>query len=128
MLRERSGHSRALWVTVVAVTVTVAGASLARAAGIAWGDRPGVFERCLEGQMDAWVNARAALIVNDDPSASDVDDLDVALWAVTALQGCEQQAGRGNQTSEGRFARHMAHWREHIHSVAQAVLKRTGAD
>jgi hypothetical protein len=54
--------------------------------------------------------------------------MDVALWAVTALQGCEQQAGHGNQTSENRFSRHMAHWREHIYSIAQTVRQRVGAD
>src|SRR5262245_62580710 len=98
MLRETCGHCRALWVAIVAAVVIVAGASLVEAAGISWGDRAGAFERCLETRMDAWINARAALIVNEDPKAGDVDDLDVALWAVTALEGCEQQAGHGNQT------------------------------
>ena len=46
---------------------TMAGASLVQAASIAW-DRTGAFERCLEARMDAWINARAALIVNEDPS------------------------------------------------------------
>jgi hypothetical protein len=128
MLREKGGHTRALWIAAAVSAATVVGASLAEAAGITWGDRPGVFERCLEARMDAWINARVALIVNEDPSAGDVDDLDVALWAVTALQGCEEQAGHGNQTSEGRFARHMAHWREHIYSITQAVRSRTGTD
>jgi hypothetical protein len=127
MLRERSGHRRALSLAVVALLSTAAGASIAKAAGIAW-ERVGVFERCLDDSMDAWVNAKASLIINEDPAASDLDDIDVALWAVTALQGCEQQAGHGNQTSERRFSRHMAHWREHIHKVAEAVRARTGAD
>ena len=73
-------------------------------------------------------NAKAALIVNDDPAAGDLDDMDVALWAVAALQGCERQTGHGNQTSEHQFSRHMAHWREHIHSVAQIVRQRVRAD
>jgi hypothetical protein len=111
----------------VALVATMAGASLVQAAGISW-DKPGAFEHCLDDRMNAWINARAALIVNEDPTAGDVDDIDVALWAATVLQGCEQQAGHGNQTSETRFSRHMAHWREHIHNVAQAVRSRTGAD
>ena len=127
MMRGKAGHWCAQWVVVVAVAATMAGASLVQAASISW-DRTGAFESCLEARMDAWINARAALIVNEDPTASDVDDLDVALWAVTALQGCEQQAGHGNQTSEGRFARHMAHWREHIHNVARSVRNMAGAD
>ena len=126
MLREKCGHTRALWIAAAMSVATVAGVSLAEAASITWGDRPGAFERCLEARVETWVNARAALVVNEDPSASEVDDLDVALWAVTALQGCEQQAGHGNQTSEGSFSRHMAHWREHIHSVAQSVRRRAG--
>ena len=52
----------------------------------------------------------------------------MALWAVAALQTCETQAGHGNQTSEFTFSRHMAHWREHIHNVAQAVRQRVRAD
>jgi hypothetical protein len=127
MLHGKCGHLRALRAVAVAGLVTIAGPSLATAAGIAW-DRPGAFERCLDDRMDAWINTKATLIANEDPSAADVDDLDVALWAVSALQDCEQQAGHGSQSSERRFSRHMAHWREHIHKVAEAVRSRTGAD
>jgi hypothetical protein len=103
-------------------------AAAAQAAGITWGERHGQFESCLEDRANAWVNAKAELIINDDPAAGDVDDMDVALWAVTALQTCEQQTGQRSQTSEGRFSQHMAHWREHIYGVAQAVRQRVRAD
>jgi hypothetical protein len=128
MMREKAWHLRAFSVAVVAVVATIAGAALAaQAAGIAW-DTPGLAERCLEDEAQSWVNAKAAQVVNEDPSAGDVDDIDVALWAVVALQGCEQRAGHVNQASERRFSRHMAHWREHIFNVAEAVRSRTGAD
>jgi hypothetical protein len=128
MMREKAGHLRALSFAAVAVVTVVAGASLSvQAAGIAW-DRPGTFERCLEDRANAWVNSKALLVINEDPAAGDFDDLDVALWAVVALQGCEQQAGQGNQISERRFSRHMAHWREHIYNVAEAVRSRIASD
>jgi hypothetical protein len=109
------------------ILLTAAGTHTARAAGIGW-DRPGAFEACLENQLNDWINAKATLLINEDPAAGDLDDMDVALWAVTALQGCEAQSGHGNQSSEHKFSRHMAHWREHIHTVAQIVRRRVGAD
>jgi hypothetical protein len=30
--------------------------------------------------------------------------------------------------SEGKFSLHMAHWRDHIHNVAQVVRQRVQAD
>ena len=78
--------------------------------------------------MTAWVFAKAQLVANQDAAASDIDDVDVALWAVTALQECETQAGSGNPASVQKFSKHMAHWREHIHKVAQTVRRRSGAD
>jgi hypothetical protein len=99
----------------------------AEAANISW-DTRGRFEVCLEARMDAWISAKAALVVNEDPAASDIDDIDVALWAVQTLETCVQQAGRGNQTSEGRFASHMARWRDHIEAVAEGIRRKGGAD
>jgi hypothetical protein len=127
-MRNKHGHARALSMGAVAAVAVIAGTSLAAyGANISWEGR-GQFETCLEDRVDSWVNAKAELVINEDPAAGDFDDLDVALWAVTAIQGCEQQAGRGNQISEGRFSRHMAHWREHIHNVAQAVRQRVRTD
>jgi hypothetical protein len=110
-----------------AILLGTAGAQAADTSNIKWEMR-GQFEACLEGRLNAWVFAKAELILNEDPAASDLDDMDVALWAATALQDCETQAGHGNQTSEQRFSRHMAHWREHIHQVAQTVRRRSGTD
>lgn len=126
MMRNRPGHGR--WALVLgAMLAAAAGVQMASAANLSWNTR-GNFEACLEGQANDWIGAKAELIANDDPAASDLDDMDVALWAVAALQGCEERAGHGNQTSEHQFSRHMAHWREHIHSVAQTVRRRAGAD
>ena len=127
MMRWMRGHSRALTASAVVVAAIAAASLAARAANFAW-ENNGQFEACLDTQMTAWVNAKAALIINEDPAVADIDDMDVALWAVAALQSCEVQAGHGNQTSEGRFSRHMAHWREHIHNVATAVRDRVGSD
>jgi hypothetical protein len=115
-------------VSAIAIAATLTGASLvARATTIVWEWR-GQFENCLEDHVNSWVNAKAELLVNEDPAAGDVDDLDVAVWAVTALQDCEQQTGYSNQASEHRFSRHMARWREHINSLAQAVRERVRMD
>jgi hypothetical protein len=127
MMRWMRGHSRALTASAVVVAAIASASLAARAANFAW-ENSGQFEACLETQMTSWVNSKAELIINEDPAVADIDDMDVALWAVSALQGCEAQAGHGNQTSEGRFSRHMAHWREHIHNVATAVRDRVGAD
>jgi hypothetical protein len=94
---------------------------------IRWEQR-GSFETCLEQRAAAWTFSKAQLVVNEDPSASDLDDMDVALWAVRVLETCETQAGHGNQTSEHAFSRHMAHWREHIDAVVQTVRRRVKAD
>ena len=94
---------------------------------IRWEQR-GSFETCLEQRAAVWTFSKAHLVVNEDPSASDLDDMDVALWAVRALERCETQAGHGNQTSEHAFSRHMAHWREHIDAVVRTVRQRVKAD
>ena len=121
----RARHARrALLVGTVMFTV---GLQAASAASLKW-ERRGTFETCLEDRLNGWIKAKAELVINEDPAAGDLDDIDVAMWAVAALQDCEVQAGHGNQTSEYRFSRHMAHWREHIHSVAQTVRQRVRAD
>jgi hypothetical protein len=94
---------------------------------IRWEQR-GPFESCLEDRAAGWTFSKAQLVVNEDPSASDLDDMDVALWAVGALETCESHAGHGNQTSEHAFSRHMAHWRKHIDAVVQTVRERVTAD
>jgi hypothetical protein len=123
-IRLLHGTRSALVCTVLLATT---GAQAADSSDIKWEMR-GRFEACLEDRMNAWVFTKAELILNEDPAAADLDDMDVALWAVTALQDCETQAGHGNQTSEQSFSKHMAHWREHIHKVAQVVRRRSGTD
>ena len=128
MMRRKPGHGRrVLLMSTIVVLVGMAGTQVAQASNISW-ERRGNFEACLDDRLQAWINAKAALVINEDPAAGDLDDMDVALWAVEALQGCEAQTGHGNQTSENRFARHMAHWREHINGLAQIVRQRVRAD
>jgi len=110
-----------------AILLATAGAQAAEMSTIRWEMR-GAFEACLESRLNGWVFAKAELVVNEDTAAAEIDDMDVAIWAVGALQDCETEAGQGNQTSEQRFSSHMAHWREHIHNVAQSVRRRAGTD
>jgi hypothetical protein len=126
MLRNKPRFGRCM-LLMSAIVFTTTGTDAAPAASIGW-ERHGAFEACLENQLNDLVNAKATLVINEDPAAGDLDDMDVAMWAVTALQGCEAQSGHGNQSSEHKFSRHMAHWREHIHTVAQIVRRRVGAD
>ena len=119
--------SLALVLTIAGVLSAAAGAGPKNAWTIRWEQR-GSFETCLEQRAAAWTFAKAQLVVNEDPSASELDDMDVALWAVRALERCETQAGHGNQTSEHAFSRHMAHWREHIDAVVRTVRQRVKAD
>jgi hypothetical protein len=78
--------------------------------------------------MDQWINSQAERLANEDPAAGDLDDSDVAVWAAGAIETCEGQAGRGNASSEIRFVKHMAHWREHIDAAAQDIRKRGSTD
>jgi len=126
MMRNKSGHGRGIFL-VSAIVLAAAGAQSANAANIDW-ERRGAYEACLDDRMNDWVNAKAALVINEDPAAGDIDDMDVAIWSVEALQGCERQTGQTNLMSEGKFSLHMAHWRDHIHTVAQIVRQRVGAD
>jgi hypothetical protein len=126
MMRNKSGHGRSIFLAG-AIVLAAAGSQSANAANIDW-ERRGAFEACLDDRRNDWVNAKAALIVNEDPAAGDIDDMDVAIWAVDALQGCERKTGQTNLMSEGKFSLHMAHWRDHIHNVAQVVRQRVRAD
>jgi hypothetical protein len=126
MMRNKPGHGRCIFL-VSAIVFAAAGLQAANAANINW-ERRGAFEACLDDRMNDWVNAKATLVINEDPAAGDIDDMDVAIWSVDALQGCERQTGQANLMSEGKFSLHMAHWRDHIHSVARLVRQRIQAD
>lgn len=126
MTRNKPGHGRRIFL-VGAIVLAAGGLQSANAANIDW-ERRGAYEACLDDRMHDWVNSKATLVINEDPAAGDIDDMDVAIWAVDALQGCEKQTGQANLMSEGKFSLHMAHWRDHIHSVAQVVRQRVRAD
>jgi hypothetical protein len=126
MMRNKPGHGLYIFL-VSAIVLAAAGLQAANAANINW-ERRGAFEACLDDRIHDWVNAKATLVINDDPAAGDIDDMDVAIWSVDALQGCEKQTGQANLMSEGKFSLHMAHWRDHIHAVAQSVRQRVQTD
>ncbi len=126
-MRKGPGYRRGAIAIGATLWAALAGVQTVPAGTIVW-ERAGAFQTCLEKRMDAWINARAELVANDDPAAANIDDVGVALWTVQALQGCAAQVGRGDQTSEKRFSQHMAHWREHIYSVAQGIRQKGRAD
>jgi hypothetical protein len=100
----------------------MAGSGALRAAG------PNAFEACLDAQAKAWIDARAALVLHEDPAAGDIDDRAVAAWTAQTLSTCAAKAGRGNDASERLFGRYMAHWREHIDAAVSAVRRRLPPD
>jgi hypothetical protein len=91
-------------------------------------DRAGPFEACLERGFEAWVKGRAELVVNEDPRASAIDDAGVASWTAETLDACRTQAGGGSADAEARFAKHMAHWRDHIYERARNLKEKLRPD
>ena len=110
-----------------AVWIAVTGAGLAQAAGIGWETR-GAFQACLDAEAQKWLDAKVALVVNDDPAAGNMDDAAVAGWATEALKSCAAKAGAADTASERLFMRHMAHWRDHIYRAAQELRRRDRPD
>jgi hypothetical protein len=121
---RRQFRHRAALVFGVALWAGIQGAE---AAPIAW-ERQGPFQTCLEGRLQSWVDDKAELVVNDNPAASDLDDFVVALWTAQALESCEAQVGRSDHAAVVRFSTHMAHWRQHIHDVAETIRRRSRPD
>jgi hypothetical protein len=97
------------------------------AAPITW-DKKGAFEACLEGSFEKWLFSQAELEVNEDPAAAKLDDAAVAAWTAETIGHCRSLAKGGDAASEARFARHMAHWRQHIYDLAVDIRKKGGAD
>ena len=81
-----------LCVSVLGVVLQISGT---RSAPIAW-SKQGAFEACLEASLEKWLQAQAALVVNEDPAAGRLDDAVVAKWTVDILSLCRMQAGTGN--------------------------------
>jgi hypothetical protein len=113
-----------LCVSVLGVVLQISGT---RSAPIAW-SKQGAFEACLEASLEKWLQAQAALVVNEDPAAGRLDDAVVAKWTVDILSLCRMQAGTGNPDSESRFTGHMVRWRHHIFDAASMVKKQGAAD
>ena len=111
---------------LAAVAILVLFAAHAHAASI-W-ERAGPFQACLEGRYEKWVQARAELVVNDEPQAGTIDDAAVAQWTAQTIDACRTQVGGGDEESEARFAKHVARWRAHIYDLAQSIRQRAGPD
>jgi hypothetical protein len=107
--------------------VAMTGSAALCATGIDW-NAPGAFEACLDAQAKTWIEARATLVLNDDPRAGDIDDRAVAAWTAQTLATCRAKANRSDGASEQLFARYMAHWREHIDAAVTEVRRRSPPD
>jgi hypothetical protein len=97
------------------------------AAPIAWGSK-GEFEACLERSLDKWLATQAELQINESPAAANLDDAAVAAWTVQTLGQCRSAAQPADATSEDRFAKHMAQWRQHIYDLATDIRKKGQSD
>ncbi|HEX6000562.1 MAG TPA: hypothetical protein VFZ16_14385 [Hyphomicrobiaceae bacterium] len=104
------------------------GATAANAAGIGW-EKQGALQACLDAEIKRWLDARVELVVNEDPTAGDINDAKVAQWATQALKGCTAKAGgAADASSEQHFMKYMAHWREHIFNAANEIRRRGRPD
>jgi hypothetical protein len=100
----------------------------ARAASITWERQGGAFEACLENGLEKWLQAQAALVVDEDPAAARIDDAAVARWTIDLLAECRARTGSANPKSEDRFMGHMARWRNHIYDLASSIRQRGASD
>ena len=98
----------------------------AEAAPITWANR-GAFEACLENRLNAWLQAQAELVVNEDPAAGRLDDAEVWRWMLETSAAC-RQAGGANPEAENRFTNHMARWRQHIYDLASSIKQKGASD
>lgn len=101
-------------------------AASANASSIA--ERAAPFRVCLDSQLEKWVNARAELVVNEDPKAGDIDDAAAAKWAVSVLEACRIQTGGGDKNAEAAFTKRVAQWRQHIYDRVQSIRELTRPD
>ena len=115
---------RSMIVVLLAATMQ---ASSAGAAGITWAKK-GEFETCLESSLDKWLAARAELEVNEDPAAAQLDNATVATWTLETLAQCRARGGTAESTSEDRFTKYMAQWRQHIYDLAADIRKKNNSD
>ena len=124
MMRFVCARRRGAIVAFSLLSVVMSGS----ATGAQISERAGAFQACLDARFHKWVNARAELVLNDDPKAGDIDDAVVAKWTADALDGCRAQAGGADRAAEDRFAKHMSHWREHIYELVRSVQDRSRPD
>ena len=115
---------RSMIVVLLAATMQ---ASSAGAAGITWAKK-GEFETCLESSLDKWLAARAELEVNEDPAAAQLDNAAVATWTLETLAQCRTRGGTAEASSEDRFTKYMAQWRQHIYDLAADIRKKNNSD
>lgn len=99
----------------------------ASAAGLSW-TKPGVYEACLQGEAETWLNARAEDVVNGAESVKSLDDAKVAAWAVDTMKSCSGKGAAGDPGNDAEFAKYMAHWREHLYELARVIRAKGGSD
>jgi hypothetical protein len=102
-------------------------APAARTAEIAW-ERVNPFQGCLAAGLDKWLDVQVDTLTNEDPASWRMDDQTVALWTIDALTLCKVKAGGGDEATESRFTRYMAHWRRHIYELVEDVRQKGRPD
>jgi hypothetical protein len=110
----------------VLLWAAIAGAAPMQAAGIPW-QKEGAFQACLDAKAKGWIDAKVALVVNDDPDMGTINDQGVAEWAAQALKDCAAKGG-ADAASEQQFMKYMAHWRDHIYKAADEIRRRARPD
>ncbi len=103
------------------------GVAPVRAAGFEWQSR-GAYEICLEGEADEWLTNKAELLVANDAGVKALNDGDVAAFSIAAMRACSGKGAPASETSDGAFAKYMAHWRQHLYELAKVVRAKGGLD
>ena len=123
---SRSARGWALTSSIgVLLLAAFAGVDPVGAAGIAW-EKQGAFQACLDAKAKVWIDAKVALVVNDDPDMGAITDQGVAEWAAEALKNCAAKGADAG--SERQFMKYMAHWRDHIFKAADEIRSRARPD
>ena len=90
--------------------------------------KAGPYEACLQAEAETWLNARAEDVVNGAESVKSLDDGQVAAWTVDTLKTCAAKGAAGDAGNDAVFAKHMAHWREHLYELARVIRAKGGSD
>lgn len=121
----RRRRCRAALAAALLTLVVAAAPHLAYAASLTWATK-GPFETCLQTDVERWLNEQAERVVDQPAGVRGLDDAAVAAWTVEALTRCAKQGNAADATSEERFGKYMAQWRQHIYDLAARIRQKSG--